>query len=208
MKKTLTKTLSGFMALALTLVIAGCASGKAGISPSSACEAFNKYGAMEITEFDDFTVIFNNRSLEAEGGYFYTSIDEEETEFIAEYIIFRFQDIPDWNYQECSYFVATSKEDGSMAGSYILVFNDEKDAKEVFDYISEDLSYEDNYSSGSKSGVDYSVCREEGTKQQIECVYRQGKSVFYLKAFASELDALKEYDNIIKNMGLVSPLSK
>lgn len=111
--KTLGKTIAGFLVLALTFVIAGCSAGKAEISKKCACEAFDKYGAQELDEYDDFTRIFNNRSLEAEGGNYYTTDDEEEIKFIAEHIIFRFQEIPEWNYQECSYFVATSKEDGS-----------------------------------------------------------------------------------------------
>ena len=78
----------------------------------------------------------------------------------------------------------------------------------MFNYISEDLSYEDNYSSGNKSGVDYAVRNEDSTKQEMEGVYLQGKSVFWLKAYASEIEGLKEYEKIIKDMGLVSPLRK
>ena len=204
--KTITKTVTGFILLALTLVIAGCSSGKADINKTIVCEAFNKYGAKELDNFEDLKRIFNNRSLEAEGGNYYTTNDEEEIEFIAKYIIFRFQEIPDWNYQECSLFVATSKDDESTACSYILVFDNEKDAVEVFNYISEDLSYEDNYTSGTESGVDYAIRNEESKKVEMEGVYRQGNSVFWMKAFASDSKGLKDYEKIIKDVGLVSPL--
>ena len=61
--KTLGKTIAGFLVLALTFVIAGCFAGKAEVSKKCACEAFDKYGAQELDEYDDFTRIFNNRSL-------------------------------------------------------------------------------------------------------------------------------------------------
>ena len=208
MMKTLSKTFSGFMVLALTLVIAGCTAGKSSISTKSVCEAYDKFGAQKLDEFDDLKRIIGSRSIEAEGGSYYTTQDEDETEFIVKNIIFRFEDIPDWDCQECTYFIATSKEDGSMTGSYIMIMENEKDAIDLFNFVSEDFSYNDNYASGSKSGVDYAVYNEEGNKIEMEGVYRQGNSVFGMKTFADETKGIKDSESIIKNLGLVSPLSK
>ena len=206
--KNLAKIVSGFMALALTLVIAGCSGGNADISKANVCKAFDKYGAQKIDEFDDFKYIIGNRTIEAEGGYYYTSKAEDELDLMVKNVMFRFQDIPDWDAKECTCFVATSKDEGSMNFSYILILGNESDATAVFNYLSEDMSYDDTYTSGNTSGVNYAVSHEEDSKETIEGVYQQGNSVFWTKAYASEIDGLKEYENIIKNVGLVSPLGK
>ncbi len=204
--KRITQTVAGIMALALTLAIAGCSGGKAEFSTERVCEAFDKYGAEEFEEFTELTRVLNGRSPEAEGGAYYTTKDDEEIELIVENILFRFQDIPDWNIEECTFFIASSKEDGSLCGIYVLNLGYEKDAIDMFDYISEKVSDDDNYTSGSRSGVNYAVGNEETLKQNMDGVYQKGNSILWVQAYADEEKGLKDFESIIKNLGLVSPL--
>jgi hypothetical protein len=76
----------------------------------------------------------------------------------------------------------------------------------MFDYISEKVSDDDNYTSGSRSGVNYAVGNEETLKQNMDGVYQKGNSILWVQAYADEEKGLKDFESIIKNLGLVSPL--
>ena len=199
--KTLSRTIAGILISSLTLGIAGC-SAKAEVSHDRACEAFDKFGAEE-TDLEDLMKRISQRKIQCEGGYYYTTNDEDEAKDIVENIIFRFNEIPDLEYQACTYFAATSEDDESLALIYVVTFDDEDDAKELFNNTDSDFSFDDNYASGKDSGIEYSVHHDEDS---MYGVYLQGDTILYIRVVADETEGLKPYEGIIKDMGLVSPL--
>ena len=199
--KTLSRTIAGILISSLTLGIAGC-SAKAEVSHDRACEAFDKFGAEE-TDLEDLMKRISQRKIQCEGGYYYTTNDEDEAKDIVENIIFRFNEIPDLEYQACTYFAATSEDDESLALIYVVTFDDEDDAAELFDNTSEDFSYEDNFASGKTADISYAVHHDEDS---MYGVYLQGDTALYIRVVADETEGLKPYEGIIKDMGLVSPL--
>ena len=199
--KTITKTIAGLMTLALALGIAGCGS-QGEVSQKRACEAFDKFGAEE-TDLEELVDRISSRSG-VEGGYYYTTDDEAEAKGMVENIIFRFDEIPDLEYQACTYFAASFNEDHSMAMIYVVTFDDKNDAKELFNNTDSDFSFDDNYASGSSSGIEYAVHHDE---DRMFGVYLQDNTVLYIRAVADETEGLKPYEGIIKDMGLFSPLS-
>ena len=200
--KTLSRTIAGILISALTLGIAGCGS-KGEVSQKRACEAFDKFGAEE-TDLEDLVERISSRSGDLEGGYYYTTDDEDEAKGMVENIIFRFDEIPDLEYQACTYFAASSNDDHSMAMIYVVTFDDKNDAKELFNNTDSDFSFDDNYASGSSSGIEYAVHHDEDSMYGI---YLQDNTVLYIRAVADETEGLKPYEGIIKDMGLFSPLS-
>lgn len=199
--KTITRYIAGVLISSLTLGIAGC-SAKAEVSHDRACEAFDKFGAEE-TDLEDLMKRISQRKIQCEGGYYYTTNDEDEAKDIVENIIFRFNEIPDLEYQACTYFAATSEEDDSLALIYVVTFDDEDDAEELFNNTDYDFSFDDNYASGKDSGIEYTVHHDEDS---MYGVYLQGNTALYIRVVADETEGLKPYEGIIKDMGLVSPL--
>lgn len=202
--KTNTRYIAAILILALTLGIAGCSAKN--VSQARARKAFEKFGAEKIDESKELMKKIYNYQTECEGGCYYTTDDGDEARLIVENVILRTDERPDRDYRACTYFVAASEEDdNSMAIIYILTFGDEKDAANWFKNTSDNYSYKDTYIYGKSSGIEYAVCNDLSV-QSMNGVYKQGKTVLCLVAFASETSGLKPYEGIINDMGLVSPL--
>lgn len=62
-------------------------------------------------------------------------------------------------------------------------------------------------SSGNSSDIYYAVCYDDSSIQSMYGIYVQGNNLLFVRAHAPEKSDLKPYENIIKDMGLRSPLS-
>ena len=91
-----------------------------------------------------------------------------------------------------------------MALIYVVTFEDEDYAKELFKNTDYDFSFDDNYASGKDSGIKYSVHHDEDS---MYGVYLQDNTALYIRVVAEDTEGLKPYESIIKDMGLFSPLS-
>ena len=205
--KTITKTFAGIMALALTLGIAGCGSAKGEVSQERALEAFDKFGAEDDDDLEDMIWRITNYRTECEGGYYYTTDDKDEAKLIVENVVYRFDEIPDMEYQACTYFAVASKEDESFSVIYVITFDNARDAVDMYNSTLSDMANKDHYASGSSSDIYYAVCNEDSGMQSMYGVYVQGNNLLYIRAVANDKAGLKPYENIIKDMGLRSPLS-
>lgn len=201
---TITRYIAVILISSLILGIPGC-SAKVGVSQKRACEAFDKFGAKKLEEADDLVRRVLNNNYECEGGCYYTTDDEDKARLIVENIIVHRDERPDHDYQACTYFVATSEEDDRVAYIYVITFGDKKDAAERFNDTSNSFSNQNNYTSGSTSGIEYAVCNYDLSMQTMSGVYKQGNTVLWITAYAPDTSGLKPYEGIINDMGLVSP---
>ncbi|MBO7453009.1 MAG: hypothetical protein J6U54_21970 [Clostridiales bacterium] len=209
MKKT-NAIVAGILIASMVFGIAGCSLFKKDrVTHENFCAALEKTGAEKTDDLDDVYSAVSRMYSEEDDGIYFTSEDDDDAQDIYDILFNRFNQHPDADIEKSTVYYYTNTEDKCQILMFVFTFEKEKKAQKIFDSLDENISDDEDADSGKIDEYEYSISYyKEDSRAFADGLYISGNNVLYIRSISKTGDGTDRVDDIVKEMGLISPCDK